>query len=55
MVGDARLGRDTEVTRMLAEHAANLVWRDVPHNLIHEAKRALIDYFGVVLAGAASC
>ena len=49
---EARRGRDIEVTRLLAEHAVNLAQRDVPRDVIHEAKRALIDTLGVTLAGS---
>jgi 2-methylcitrate dehydratase PrpD len=51
-VNDARRGTDVEVTRMLAEHAVNLAWRDVPRDVVHESKRALIDYLGVAFAGS---
>ncbi|SMG53228.1 MmgE/PrpD family protein [Paraburkholderia susongensis] len=47
---DARAG--IEVSRMFAEFAVDLAWRDVPHEVVHEAKRALIDYLGVALAGS---
>jgi 2-methylcitrate dehydratase PrpD len=50
-VTDTRQGRDIEVTRLLAEHAVRLVHADVPPAVVHEAKRALIDYQGVAVAG----
>lgn len=49
---DSRLGRDIEVTRLLAEHAVRLAHGDVPAAVLHEAKRALVDYQGVALAGS---
>jgi 2-methylcitrate dehydratase PrpD len=51
-VDDNRLGRDIEVTRLLAEHAVRLAPADVPAAVMHEAKRALIDYQGAALAGS---
>lgn len=52
MVDDARRGTDIEVTRLLAQHAVRLAWRDVPPDVVHEAKRALIDFLGVAFAGS---
>ncbi|SAK62546.1 MmgE/PrpD family protein [Caballeronia ptereochthonis] len=52
MDDDARQGRDIEVTRLLAEHAVRLVHADVPPAVVDEAKRALVDYQGVALAGS---
>jgi 2-methylcitrate dehydratase PrpD len=49
---DARLGREIEVTRLLAEHAVRLTANDLPAAVLHEAKRALVDYQGVALAGS---
>lgn len=41
------------ITQELAGFCANLQWEDVPASVRHEAKRALLNYFAVALAGAA--
>jgi 2-methylcitrate dehydratase PrpD len=45
-------GQDIEVTRLLAAHAATLRWEDIPAEVVHDAKRALVDFEGVALAGS---
>jgi 2-methylcitrate dehydratase PrpD len=39
-------------TRELAEYVAELRFADLPDRVVHEAKRALIDWSGVALAGS---
>jgi 2-methylcitrate dehydratase PrpD len=43
---------DLPVTRTLAEFVERTQWRDVPFVVRHEAKRSLVNYFAVALAGA---
>lgn len=45
-------GQDIEVTRLLATYAATLRWEDLPAAVVHDAKRALVDFEGVALAGS---
>jgi 2-methylcitrate dehydratase PrpD len=39
------------VTQILARFAVEARWDDVPHAARHEAKRALMNFFAVALAG----
>jgi 2-methylcitrate dehydratase PrpD len=39
------------VTRPLCEFVAHSTWADIPPDVRHEAKRALVNYFAVALAG----
>jgi 2-methylcitrate dehydratase PrpD len=39
-------------TATLTDFVGGLQWSDVPHHVRHEAKRALVNYFAVALAGA---
>ncbi|WP_426115196.1 MmgE/PrpD family protein [Pseudomonas sp. DSP3-2-2] len=39
------------VTRPLCEFVAHSIWADIPLDVRHQAKRALINYFAVALAG----
>jgi 2-methylcitrate dehydratase PrpD len=43
---------ETGLTAALAEFAANLRFADLPSEVVHEAKRALIDHVGVAAAAA---
>ncbi|MFF7710690.1 MmgE/PrpD family protein [Pseudomonas sp. NPDC007930] len=43
---------EAPVTAPLARFIAGCAWADVPTAIRHEAKRALVNYFGVALAGA---
>ncbi|MGF6768392.1 2-methylcitrate dehydratase PrpD [Paraburkholderia sp. GAS199] len=45
-------GQNIEVTRLLATHAATLRWETIPAAVVHDAKRALVDFEGVALAGS---
>ena len=47
----ARAGTPHPVTRTLAEFVARTHWDDIPPKVRHEAKRALVNYFAVALAG----
>lgn len=38
-------------TRLLSEFAECITWADIPSDVRHEAKRALVNYFAVALAG----
>src|ERR1700680_1705816 len=40
-----------DVTRTLARFVAQTQWEDIPPKVRHEAKRALVNYFAVALAG----
>jgi 2-methylcitrate dehydratase PrpD len=40
-----------DITRMLASFVAQTQWEDIPPKVRHEAKRALMNYFAVALAG----
>ena len=40
-----------DITRTLASFVAQTQWEDVPPKVRHEAKRALVNYFAVALAG----
>src|SRR5476651_1905601 len=39
------------ITRTLASFVAQTQWEDIPSKVRHEAKRALVNYFAVALAG----
>src|SRR5690349_2264893 len=39
------------VTETLARFVATTGWSDIPDNVTHEAKRALLNFFAVALAG----
>lgn len=41
----------SHVTRPLAQWVAEMTWQDVPETVRHEAKRSLVNYFAVSLAG----
>jgi 2-methylcitrate dehydratase PrpD len=43
---------DLPVTRTLAEFVERTQWRDIPAAVRHEAKRSLVNYFAVALAGS---
>jgi 2-methylcitrate dehydratase PrpD len=40
-----------DITRRLASFVAQTQWEDIPPKVRHEAKRALVNYFAVALAG----
>ena len=40
-----------DITRRLASFVAQTQWEDIPQKVRHEAKRALVNYFAVALAG----
>jgi 2-methylcitrate dehydratase PrpD len=40
-----------DITRTLASFVAQTQWEDIPPKVRHEAKRALVNYFAVALAG----
>src|SRR5438128_11259105 len=40
-----------DVTRALAEHLVNSQPHDIPAHVLHEAKRALLDWLGCTLGG----
>lgn len=40
-----------DITRTLASFVAQAQWEDIPPKVRHEAKRALVNYFAVALAG----
>jgi 2-methylcitrate dehydratase PrpD len=40
-----------DITRTLASFVAQTQWEDIPQKVRHEAKRALVNYFAVALAG----
>ena len=40
-----------DITRTLASFVAQTQWEDIPPTVRHEAKRALVNYFAVALAG----
>ncbi|MDB5830743.1 MAG: hypothetical protein JWR14_573 [Caballeronia sp.] len=40
-----------DITRTLASFVAQVQWEDIPPKVRHEAKRALVNYFAVALAG----
>lgn len=42
---------DKGVTRVIADWVANTSWNDIPPAVRHEAKRALVNYMAVALAG----
>ncbi len=42
---------DKGVTRVMADWVANTSWNDIPPAVRHEAKRALVNYMAVALAG----
>lgn len=44
--------RNGELTRSLARFVAQTQWRDLPDTVRNEAKRSLVNYFAVALAGA---
>ncbi len=44
---------DPSLTRMLAEFVNRTRWEDLPLAVRHEAKRSLVNYFAVALAGCA--
>src|SRR5690349_8211369 len=44
--------RGTGLTGKLAEFVAGLQFADLPEDVLHEAKRALIDHIGVAMAAA---
>ncbi|MEM5403409.1 MmgE/PrpD family protein [Paraburkholderia unamae] len=46
------MGEQAGATRTLAAFVARTQWADVPADVRHEAKRALVNYFAVALAGA---
>jgi 2-methylcitrate dehydratase PrpD len=48
----AATDRVTGLTGRLAEFAAGLQYADLPADVLHEAKRALIDHIGVAMAAA---
>ena len=39
------------VTAVIANHVAGARWDDLPGDLAHEAKRALLNHFAAALAG----
>ncbi|HEV7362091.1 MAG TPA: MmgE/PrpD family protein, partial [Mycobacterium sp.] len=43
---------ETGLTAALADFVAGLKFRDLPAEVVHEAKRALIDHVGVAAAAA---
>lgn len=45
-------GIDRGLTGQLADYAAGLKFSDIPGDVVHEAKRALIDHLGVALAAS---
>ncbi|RAR51525.1 2-methylcitrate dehydratase PrpD [Paraburkholderia unamae] len=49
---DPQMREHAGVTRTLAAFIAQTQWADVPADVRHEAKRALVNYFAVALAGA---
>ncbi|WP_114812130.1 MmgE/PrpD family protein [Paraburkholderia kururiensis] len=44
--------REAAVTHVLSRFVSSAQWRDIPREVRHEAKRALVNYFAVALAGA---
>jgi len=44
---------EVKVTRALAEFVEQMQWHDIPPKVRHEAKRSLVNYFAVSLAGCA--
>lgn len=50
---DMPVGKAPALTRQLAEFIARTRWDDIPPAVRHEAKRALVNYFAVALAGCA--
>jgi len=49
---DANALRSGALTRSLARFVAGTQWRDLPANVRNEAKRSLVNYFAVALAGS---
>jgi 2-methylcitrate dehydratase PrpD len=49
---DANALRNGVLTRKLARFVADMQWRDLPAAVRNEAKRSLVNYFAVALAGA---
>jgi 2-methylcitrate dehydratase PrpD len=49
---DADALRSGTLTRTLARFVADTQWRDLPANVRNEAKRSLVNYFAVALAGS---
>ncbi len=49
---DANARRSGVLTRALARFVADTQWRDVPAAVCNEAKRSLVNYFAVALAGS---
>ncbi|WP_042265175.1 MmgE/PrpD family protein [Paraburkholderia heleia] len=49
---DARALQNGALTRALARFVAGTQWRDVPAAVSREAKRSLVNYFAVALAGS---
>ncbi|MGT2475592.1 MmgE/PrpD family protein [Paraburkholderia terrae] len=49
---DANALRSGVLTRSLARFVAGTQWRDLPANVRNEAKRSLVNYFAVALAGS---
>lgn len=52
MQADPHKSAQAGATRTLAAFVAHTRWADVPPDVRHEAKRALVNYFAVALAGA---
>ncbi len=46
------MNKTRSVTNELADFVSNAQWADIPSNVRHEAKRSLVNYFAVALAGS---
>ncbi|MDE0943739.1 MAG: MmgE/PrpD family protein, partial [Alphaproteobacteria bacterium] len=40
------------ISEQIAAFAAQTQWADIPNNVVHEAKRSLLNYFATAIAGS---
>jgi 2-methylcitrate dehydratase PrpD len=52
--GDTRMHQKPDVTASLARHIVATRWQDIPPQVAHQAKRSLVNFFAVTLAGCRS-